>query len=66
MTITVGKRVYAKTAVQHRPSGTRVIHKGGKGTVVSVLGNTPYVRWDWTGDTFPADARQLGTLGTGK
>jgi|GEM_PF-1775054 len=57
-----GARVYAKEAV-HYPGGVEVIHKGGKGTVVHVLGATPYVRWDWTGETYPASARQLGRLG---
>lgn len=54
-------RVYAVDAIHY--GGVRVIHKGGKGTVVRVLGGTPYVRWDWTGDTYPADARQLRRFG---
>lgn len=57
-----GARVYAKAAIRYH-GGVDVIHKGGKGTVVHLLGQTPYVRWDWTGETYPADAQQLGRLG---
>ena len=60
--MTVGARVYAKGAI-HYHGGVTVAHKGGKGTVVHLLGQTPYVRWDWTGETYPADAQQLGRLG---
>jgi hypothetical protein len=59
-TLDTGTRVYAKVAIRYRD--VAVIHKGGKGTVVQVLSGTPYVRWDWTSDTFPAYAGQLGRL----
>lgn len=54
-------RVYARSAIHYQ--GSRVIHKGGKGTVVTKIGSVAYVRWDWTGETYPASARQLGRLG---
>ena len=56
-----GARVYARTAIRYH-GGVQAIHKGGKGTVVRVLGSSIYVRWDWTGETYPAAARQLGGL----
>ena len=59
-TLFSGARVYAKAAIRYRD--VDVIHKGGKGTVVHVLDGTPYVKWDWTGDTYPARARQLGRI----
>ena len=58
--MSTGARVYARSAIHYR--GAPVIHKGGKGTVVGTLGTVRYVRWDWTGDTYPADARQLMEL----
>ena len=54
-------RVYARSAIHYQ--GSQVVHKGGKGTVVTRIGSVSYVRWDWTGETYPADARQLGRLG---
>jgi hypothetical protein len=57
----VGARVYARAAIRYA-SGAQVIHKGGRGTVVGVIGDVPYVRWDWTGETYPASVRQLGRL----
>lgn len=59
-TVKVGARVYAKRSIHY--GGVTVIHKGGKGTVVQVLDGTPYVRWDWTGDTYPANAVQLNRM----
>ena len=59
-TATEGRRVYALRAIHYR--GVTVIHKGGKGTVVHKIGDVPYVRWDWTGEVYPADARQLGRI----
>jgi len=56
--MTTGARVYAINAI-HYDGGVRVIHKGGKGTVVHVIGSSVYVRWDWTGETYPARACQL-------
>jgi len=60
MSVMEGGRVYARDVIRYQ--GTTVIHKGGKGTVVHKVGDVPYVRWDWTGETYPADARQLGRL----
>lgn len=58
--MSVGSRVYAKRSVRYM--GTTIIHKGGKGTVACLIGSVPYVRWDWTGETYPADAAQLGRV----
>lgn len=60
-TMQTGARVYAKGPIRYH-GGVDVIHKGGKGTVVHALGSTLYVRWDWTGDTYPTDAHHLGSL----
>lgn len=38
--MTPGARVYALAAIRYR-GGAPVIHKGGKGTVVHVIGGTP-------------------------
>jgi hypothetical protein len=59
--MTADARVYAKDAI-HYHGGVHVIHKGGKGTVVHVIGSSVYVRWDWTGETYPALACQLGSF----
>ena len=56
-----GARVYAIETIPYH--GTQVIHKGGKGTIVGLLDSVPYVRWDWTGETYPADVRQIRRIG---
>lgn len=58
-----GTRVRAPATICCR--GEQVIHKGGVGTVVHVLGSAIYVRWDWTGDVYPTSVRQLKVLGGG-
>lgn len=56
-----GTRVYARIAIHY--DGAPVVHKGGRGTVVHAIGAATYVRWDWTGDTYPTDRRLIRELG---